>query len=195
MSVPDIIAATTPVVEALESVGAPYQIGGSVASSVHGIARATLDVDLVTDLPEDRVRAFVQRLRVDYYIDEDMILDAVRRRACFNVIHLATMLKVDVFVVGDEPFHRESFRRARLDTLEEAPGARQFHVSSPEDIVLHKLIWYRLGEGVSERQLRDAVGVIKVQGDSLDMEYLGRWAAELDLVDLLDLALREGGLA
>ena len=194
MSVPDIIAATIPVVEALESVGAPYQIGGSVASSVHGIARATLDVDLVTDLPQDRVRAFAERLRVEYYVDEDMILDAVERRACFNVIHLATMLKVDVFVVADEPFHRESFRRARLDTLEEAPGARTFHVSSPEDIVLHKLIWFRLGEGVSERQLRDAIGVVKVQGDSLDMRYLRRWAAALELDDLLDRALREGGL-
>ena len=194
LSPPDILAATTPVVEALEAAGASYRIGGSVASSVHGIARATLDVDLVTDLGTGQVDAFMQGLGDAYYVDREMILDAVRRRSCFNVIHLATMLKVDLFVVKDDPFHRESFRRAKLDTLEDVDGARTFCISTPEDIILHKLAWYRMGECVSERQWRDAVGVIKVQGDALDLGYLRRWASDLHLVDLLDRALSEGGL-
>jgi hypothetical protein len=195
LSPPDILAATTPVVEALEAAGAPYRIGGSVASSVHGIARATLDVALVTELGPDQVDAFMRGLGDGYYVDRDMILDAMRRRSCFNVIHLETMIKVDVFVVKDDPFHRESFRRAVLDTLEDVEGARTFHISTPEDIILHKLVWFRMGDGVSERQWRDAVGVIKVQGDALDLGYLRLWAPDLHVADLLDRALSEGGLA
>ena len=193
MKQPDLLAATTPVVEALEALGVAYHIGGSVASSAQGIARTTLDVDLIADIQFEHVQPLVQRLAEGYYVDGDMITEAIQRRACFNVIHLETMLKVDVFVLKDRSYDRQAFQRRYADTLEDVPGARIFYLASPEDTVLNKLEWYRMGDEVSERQWLDVLGVIKVQADSLDLGYLRRWAAQLDLADLLQRALDEAG--
>src|SRR5262245_55608723 len=107
----DLDAALGPVVDALQREGAQYRIGGSVASSVLGVPRSTLDVDLVTDLSAPSVGRFVAALEHDYYVDGDAVRDAVRRRASFNMIHLATMLKVDVFLAKAAPFDRISFAR------------------------------------------------------------------------------------
>ena len=103
MNASQILAAITPVIEALEELGVPYHIGGSVASSIYGILRATIDADLIADLRLEHVRPLVIRLQTDYYIDEDMIWDAIKRRSSFNVIHLDTMLKVDVYIPKSRP--------------------------------------------------------------------------------------------
>ncbi|HXL36665.1 MAG TPA: hypothetical protein VN954_05625, partial [Ktedonobacteraceae bacterium] len=92
---PDILITLEPLVEALEELGVPYHIGGSVASSLYGLPRLTIDVDIIADLRLEHIRPLVIRLQTNYYIDEDMIRDAIRRRSSFNVIHLDTMLKVD----------------------------------------------------------------------------------------------------
>lgn len=191
MSRPDFLEALGPVVEALERLGVPYGVGGSVASSAYGRARSTLDVDVVADLGPEHVRAFVTALSAGYYVDEAMIRDAVSRHASFNLIHLGTMTKVDVFVLEDRAFDRSAFSRRREDTLEPGAGARRFWLTSPEDIVLHKLEWFRKGGGVSERQWADVVGVLQVQGPALDWDYLGRWARDLGVDDLLDRARAE----
>jgi hypothetical protein len=193
MNVPDILAATTPVVEALEQLEVPYHIGGSVASSLNGIPRLTIDVDLVTNLKLEHVRPLVRLLEAEYYIDEDAVRDAVKRRSSFNVIHLESILKIDVFVAKSRVFDQEEFRRVRLKTLEGSD--RPFYVASPEGTVLNKLEWYRMGGEVSDRQWNDILGVLKVQGTNLDMAYLQRWAAALKVSDLLERALVDAGLA
>lgn len=99
MSTPDIFQALEPVIQAFEMLGIDYQIGGSIASSAYGIARATLDVDLVADLREQHIRPFVEHLSAAYYMDEDRVRDAVARQSSFNLIHLESMFKVDVFVL------------------------------------------------------------------------------------------------
>lgn len=119
MKNPDILAATKPVAEAFEKLGILYYIGGSVASSTYGIPRSTMDVDMISDLKQQHVRSFVKMLEPSYYIDENMILEAVERRASFNIIHLETMLKIDIFVVKDTPYDAETLRRRRKDTLDE----------------------------------------------------------------------------
>jgi hypothetical protein len=123
-----------------------------------------------------------------------MIKEAISFSSCFNLIHLDTMIKVDIFISKDEPYHRTSLQRRRKDTLEEDESLK-FYVVSPEDIILNKLDWFRLGGQVSEQQWRDIQGVLKIQKDSLDMEYLFRWAKELRLDDLLKQALREAGIS
>jgi len=188
-----ILAAITPIVEALEQLGVNYHIGGSVASSIHGIIRATIDADLVADLELKHVRPLVKLLEADYYIDEDAVRDAVKRRSSFNAIYLDAMLKVDVFVPKLRLFDQEELRRTQLQPLIE--GARPFYVASPEGTILNKLEWFRMGGEVSDRQWNDILGVLKVQGSNLDMIYLRRWAAALQVTDLLERALVDAGFA
>jgi hypothetical protein len=192
MNTSQILAAITPIVEAFEQLGVLYHIGGSVASSVYGILRATIDADLVADLRLEHVRPLVLQLKTDYYIDEDMIRDATKRRSSFNVIHLDTMLKVDVFIPKSRLFDQEELRRTQQEVLLE--GTRPFNMASPEGTILNKLEWYRMGGEVSDRQWNDILGVLKVQGTSLDMVYLQRWAANLNVTDLLERALVDAGL-
>ena len=122
-----------------------------------------------------------------------MILDAIHRCASFNIIHLETMLKVDIFIPKDNPYNEEAFRRRRKDTLSDEQGTPEFYLASPEDIILSKIEWFHLGGNVSERQWFDVLGVLKVQGNLLDMEYLKHWAVELGLIDLFEQALLDAG--
>lgn len=189
----ELRAALDPVADAFEALGVVYRVGGSVASSALGVARTTLDIDLVADLHSAQVAPLVERLQAEYYVDGDMIHDAIRRRACFNVIHLATMVKVDVFVLGTGPFDRAAFARVTNEPLGE-DRERSFPLTTSEDIVIRKLDWYRRGGGVSERQWSDIIGVLKLQGDALDRAYLASWSEQVGVADLLQRALAEAGL-
>ena len=194
MKPPDIIAALDAVAEAFEKLGITYYIGGSVASSAFGTARATLDIDIVADLRLYQVDPLVESLESEYYIDGDTIRDAIHRRSSFNLVHLETMIKVDVFILRDTDYHKRAFERKRRDTLDEEGESREFYLASPEDIILNKLDWYRMGGGVSDRQWLDILGVMKVQKGLLDTGYLRQWASELKLSDLLDRAFDEAGI-
>ena len=189
---PDILAAIMSLVEALEEIGVSYHIGGSVASSIYGLPRLTIDVDIIADISQGHVQPLVLQLQADYYIDADMIRDAIKRRSSFNIIHLDTMLKVDVYIPKSRPFDQEELRRVQQEVLLE--GARPFYVASPEGTVLNKLEWYKMGGEVSDRQWNDILGVLKVQGTHLDMAYLRRWASNLMVADLLEHALVDAGL-
>jgi hypothetical protein len=176
------------VAQAFDELGIKYLVGGSLASSVYGVPRATQDVDLVADLAlshADRLRELLGR---EFYVDADMIRDAVRRRGSFNVIHLATMFKADVFLMRRDDWSQQEMKRARSEELNGPDGAVTVRFASPEDTLLHKLLWYQLGDEVSDRQWSDILGVLKVQGDNLDDEYLDKWASRLEVADLLDRA-------
>jgi hypothetical protein len=125
---PDLLAALLPVVSALERLGVQYMIGGSVASSVHGVARTTIDIDLVADLPLEAARRLAEALSGECYVDEGAIVDAIRHRSCFNVIHLDTMLKVDVFLLPERDYERQALARRTEDVLDE--GTRPFPLAT-----------------------------------------------------------------
>ena len=173
--------------------GVPYLIGGSLASSIHGHFRATQDVDVVADLRPEHVTLLVAALEGEFYFDEPAIRDAVARRSTFNVIHLETLFKVDVFVAGSQNSTRRELERRQTYMLETEPP-EAVEVASPEDIVVQKLHWYRLGDHVSDRQWGDAMGVLSVRGKQLDLSYMRELADEMGVSDLLDRALREAGL-
>jgi len=173
MSLADLLGR---IVDRLGAAGIPHMLAGSVASSFHGEPRTTHDIDIVVDPTRDQLLAFVRALPGDeYYVDEDVALDALQRRAQFNVIDQRTGWKVDLIVRRDRPFSIEEFGRRRAATL----FGVAVDVASPEDTIIAKLEWTRAGE--SERQLRDIAGILRVSGDTLDRAYLQRWIDDLEL--------------
>ncbi len=187
----EIYAALEPVAKAFDELGICYYIGGSVASSVYGMPRATQDVDLITDLKPQHANPLVAKLASAYYIDKEMILSAIDKRACFNLIHLDTMIKIDIFIAKDDAYQKKAFQRRREDTLDEENTSLKFYLLSPEDVILAKLKWFRAGGCVSEQQWRDIQGILKVQEQSLDRKYLLGWAEQLTLDELLKKSFQE----
>lgn len=186
----EAINVTLLVTDVLDELNIPYVIGGSVASIIHGMLRTTMDVDIVADLQPAHVQPFVAAFQEAFYTDEQMIQQAVRRRGSFNLIHLETMFKVDVFLTKARAFdHQQLMRRVSAPVSDDE--AKQIWILSAEDIVLAKLDWFRFGGEMSERQWRDVLGVLKTQRGHLDIIYLQQWARELDLTDLMERALQE----
>jgi hypothetical protein len=164
------------IVEQLDRAGIPHMIAGSFASTYHGVARSTHDIDFVIDPSEAGVRTFVAGLpEADYYVDAEAAVDAVRRRSQFNVIDMETGWKLDFIVRKDRPFSVEEMRRRQAADLF---GTRVF-VATAEDSIIAKLEWARLGD--SERQLRDAAGIVAVRAAELDRSYLDGWVVALGL--------------
>jgi hypothetical protein len=159
---------------------------------MHGAARSTLDVDVAAELDDAAALSLIGSLKDDYYISREAVLDAVRRRSCFNLIHLATSFKVDVFVSQGREFDRCVQDRAVREMIGDA-DVLSAPVATAEDIILLKLEWYRLGNETSERQWNDLTTVAKLQAGRIDRQYLLRWADKLGVTDLLERLSSEVG--
>lgn len=176
------------VVSVLDALNIRYAIGGSLASSTHGTARYTQDADISVEPFPGKERVFALRfLANEYYADEQMIRDAVSRRASFNILHLPTSFKIDIFVQKDRPFDREFLAR-RIKARVFGEGEGEYGLITAEDSILLKLEWYRIGGEISDKQWGDVLAVMKTQGDRLDAAYLDKWAVEIGVKDLLDRA-------
>jgi hypothetical protein len=181
------------VTRVLEDLKVPYAVAGSLASSMHGIPRSTQDGDLVADLRVESAQPLTAALADIFYLSPERVLLAIRRRTSFNLVHLKTAIKVDVFLLKAEPLSlQEMLRRQSLPILGE-PGTRLYIVSA-EDIILQKLHWYQIGNGVSDQQWNDILGVMKVQGARLDFTYLKEWANRIEVNDLLRRAFDDAGV-
>jgi len=187
---PEPLRVTLLVIDALEALDVPYALGGSMASSIHGVARSTNDSDLVADLQPRHVKPFLRELGEAFYADERAIQEAIRRRSSFNLIHLETMFKVDIFIPKTSKFERAQIAHRQAFPLA-ADIERKIYVTSPEDTILAKLLWYKMGGEISERQWRDVLGILEVQGDRLDMSYLRRSAEHLGVRSLLEKAVKQ----
>jgi hypothetical protein len=164
------------IIGALEAAGIPYMLTGSFASSFHGTARATQDIDLVIAPTAGQVRELVRLLpEAEYYISEDAALDALKRQAQFYVIDFATGWKMDLIVRKDRPFSRAEFdRRSPVDLF-----GLQLFIASGEDVLLAKLEWGKAGQ--SQRHIEDAANILRVRAGELDRLYIERWVVELGL--------------
>lgn len=180
----ELIDALTPVVAAFGALGIRHFIGGSVASSFHGATRSTMDVDVVCELTEDKISAFIAAFGRDFYISKSAVHDAVRRKSCFNLIHMPTSFKVDVFVSRGRPFDAESMRRSSSQRLGEGRTI-DVPIATAEDSIISKLEWYQLTNESSERQWDDVSRLIKLLGDAADFDYLKHAAESVGVSDLL----------
>ncbi|HKC64407.1 MAG TPA: hypothetical protein VKB86_12265 [Pyrinomonadaceae bacterium] len=172
----------------LDELNIPYLVGGSIASSLQGFPRLTNDADIVADIQLDQVPKIFAALKDQFYADEQAMRVAVLERRSFNVIHFDSVFKIDVYI--PDKFGQQQLKRRRTETL--LPDSRQAtYISTPEDTILAKLSWYRRGGEVSQRQLTDVAGIIKVQDQRLDLSYLRDWADKLNVRDLLERVLEE----
>ncbi len=170
-----------------EALGLRYLVGGSVASSLHGVPRTSHDVDLLVDVPLEVADKIAAALETEFYVDADMIREAVRRGSTFNIIHYGTGYKADVFVLTEDALLQEEMRRRQPYKVSE--GELAVYFATAEDMVLQKLSWYRAGGESSERQWEDVLGILKVQGNRIDLAYLYAWARGTHVSDLLERAL------
>lgn len=185
----DPIAITLKVTSVLDSLNVPYFIGGSLASSFHGMVRTTQDADIVARLHPDDAGPFTSALQDEFFVDGEMVASAISRHASFNILHKETMFKVDIFIPLERRFTEQQFARSRSAALSLDADAKAM-IASPEDTILAKLEWYQQGGQASERQWRDIRGLLEVQRDSLEMDYLKNTAAQLGLAELLTNALQ-----
>jgi hypothetical protein len=178
------------VAQTLERIGVPYAVGGSLASSLHGIMRSTLDVDILADMKFEHIQPLVTALSSEFYADDEMMRDAIEHHSSFNLIHYETAFKVDIFIRKTRAFDRMQLERRRSAIIATDPE-QSVYVVSPEDIILAKLEWFRMGGEVSDRQWGDVMGVLKTRGGDLDRDYLRKWGGELKVGDLLERTLEE----
>lgn len=179
----EIRATLDRVTAVLDMLGINYALGGSLASSIHGISRNTIDADVCVEPFAGKETAFAESFGPEFVLSRDAIVDAIRRRTGFNIIETTAGFKVDVFIRKDRPFDVSMMARRRPI---QAPGEefRPVYVMSAEDVVLLKLEWYRLGNEISDRQWSDVLGVLRTQAGRLDEKYIDRWAADLGVADL-----------
>lgn len=174
----------------LDSLDIKYAIGGSIASSVYGQVRFTQDADVMVDAFSSKTSLFYEKVSKSFYISKEAMQQAIRLKTSFNIIHLETAFKIDIFISKAGPYDRQVLLRAAKMQLGQTEQEAFFFVSS-EDIILLKLLWYEQGHRVSEKQWNDILGVIMTQKQRLDLDYLKNWAKTLAIQDLLENALMQ----
>lgn len=177
------------VVAMLDRLGIPYALGGSLAASVFGEPRSTADVDVAIAVDGELGEGLLSAAAAEFYVPADLARVALATGGSFNLIPRSSPIKVDLFALGDGLLDRRQIERrvlVRLPSVEEPVW-----VTSAEDIILRKLEWFRLGGGVSDRQWRDILGVIRVVADRLDRADLSSAAVEVGLDGLLQAAFSE----
>lgn len=182
----DLIEITLAVAAVLDRCGIPYTVGGSLASSLSGEPRASLDADVVVQIRPGQIDDLVNLLGDEFYADADAIRRAIDTGSSTNLVHRPSGIKVDLFPAASFLDHQQLLRRQLVKVASDPD--RSLYVHSPEDILLQKLHWYRLGGGTSERQWRDVVSIVLVQGSRLDRQYLSTVAEQIGVNDLLQQA-------
>ncbi len=177
------------VIAVLDRLAIPYALGGSWASSLLGKMRFTNAADLTVEPFPGREADFCAGFGEEYYVSLPAVQQAVRRRSSCNIIHTTTGFKMDLFVRRDRAFEQALMSRRRSFVLPE--GGQAIQCLSPEDVILIKLEWYRLGGEALQQQWLDVRGVMEVQAGQLDQDYLDRWATVLGVADLLERLRQE----
>jgi len=177
-------------VNILEGLGIRYAVGGSIASSVYGRVRFTQAADINLEPFDDKAQRFYEMVKKEFYISKDAMKHALLETGSFNIIHLGTAFKIDLFIRKQGIFGEQIFKRARNLSLG-GKEAKNFCITSPEDIILLKLLWYRDSGYSLEKQIEDVTGILEVQAGLLDINYIKSWAANLGISDLISRVIKE----
>lgn len=187
MSQPELVILAQKVTDALDGIGIGYMISGSTASSAQGEPRLSHDLDIVVSMRPDQVKKLIAVFpESQFYVSEEAIYDAVKRKAMFNILPLVEREKLDFWLLKDDPYDQMRFSRRYKVNI----GGVQLNISRPEDTILYKLRWAMDGGG-SEKQFHDALRVYEVQFKRLDMNYMDQWAEYLKVTDHLKQIRKE----
>jgi hypothetical protein len=174
----------------LEQLSIRYVLVGSFASSIHGMYRATADIDIVAEIKTEHIHLLFEALRGDFYVDEQSIREAVTQHRSFNIIHFDSVFKIDFFIPKSDDFAIVELERRQVRNI--SPNSQDvIYVATAEDTILAKLRWFRAGEEVSSNQWHDVLGILATSRETLDMAYLFSWSEKLGIEDLLQKALDE----
>jgi hypothetical protein len=193
MTAHDPIAIALRVATAIESVGGAYFVGGSVASSLQGDPRSTNDIDIVVSLAANKVDSLAMALGPDFEVDREMLRQALLAGTSANAFFLPVLTKIDFFGVGRSEFDESEFARRCPVVVGEA--GESLVVKTPEDSVLRKLLWFREGGSVSDKQWRDIAAILRVSRAALDVAYMTTWAQRLGVATELTRAEGEAASA
>ncbi len=163
----------------------PYMVTGAFAVSFYGKPRSTHDIDLIVEIDMSGIERIYEAFREDFYVSKEAMEEAVRYRSMFNIIHNETLTKIDFWMLEDTAFDRERFSRRVGEELRGVP----VYFSSPEDMIIVKLDWFKQTE--IHKHYEDALGIVLVQQDSLDIEYVRQWCAKRSSGELLDRLVAE----
>ena len=188
----DLQAALIPVIEAFACLGIRYYLSGSIACSVYGLPRGAQDIDFVADMQIEHVCSLREHLQAAYTIDEQALHDAIAQRNAFSLLHLSSLVKVDVMLPRGTAFDSLAAQRAQQLSLLE--GYQPIWIASPEDVALMRLAWHRDAGATADDQWNDILGVLKVQAPTLDLRYLRRVAHTLNVSGFLEQALIDAGI-
>ncbi|MHB9037612.1 MAG: hypothetical protein ACYC64_13170 [Armatimonadota bacterium] len=173
------------VISELKAAEIDYMIVGSIAASAHGHVRDTHDLDLVVVISREALQSLLKKIGEEFYVDTEGAEEALQREDMFNIIHYDTSAKVDFWILKGDELSTTQFARRQLRTIWGVPA----YVESAEDTILSKLLWNQISP--SERQLSDVAGILNIQKDKLDYDYLREWAAKKGVLDTLDKLIKE----
>lgn len=194
LMIEDPMAIAYKIIDKLNLLNIPYYIGGSVASSLQGEARFTENIDLVIYLELSQVEVFIETFSSDFYVSDVAVKDAILGiSSYFNLINFESLEKADIFISRSDDFSRSQMNRRQLYVPEDNPE-QAFYLCTPEDTVLQKLVWMRIAQNESQKQWRDILGVLKIQRERLDLDYLWQWSEYLNLSASLNQALQQSGI-
>lgn len=185
-SISDPLLALEDTVVVLEQLRIPYVLGGSLASSVHGELRTTNDIDIVCDFRNIISKTVAEAFGRKFFVDDVSLANAFQEKRSANIFHRETAIKVDLFFAHRD-FELEQIIRALV--IQPFGVAWQVRVATPEDVILAKLRWYKMGGSTSERQWRDVESVVNISAEQLNHEYLNLWAPKLGVQELLSKVL------
>jgi hypothetical protein len=188
----DLLVAMIPIIEVFEFLGIRYYLSGSIACSVYGLPRGAQDIDVVADIQTEHVSPLVKHLQGAYTINAQALRDAIAQRNAFSLLHLSSLVKVDVILPRGTPFDFLVSQRAQQLSLIE--GYQPIWIASAEDVVLTGLEWYRDCGASADDQWNDLLGAVKVQAPNLDLTYLRHVAPTLNVSGLLEQALIDAGI-
>lgn len=180
--------------EIFDKLNIPYYLSGGLASSFWGERRQTEDADIAVILEPDKIEQLIIALATEFYLSDTAIDDATRGRSnSFNIIHTASAIKADIYPIKQSN-NFESSAMLRRKQVQLFSANKSIYVTSPEDIILHKLRWYKMADNYSQKQWRDILGVLKARRKILDFDYLRLWSDYLKLTPELEKALDETSL-